>query len=1038
MLQGLRGLVAAEGRPLALFVLLLWCYSYFFPRWSDWNQNSRFDLVLALVEEGTVTIDGRVANTGDYAYYAGHYYSDKAPGMALLGVPVYAAFRALAPASVIGRAAASVGGNPALEATLRPDGTGLREDKALFFVGLVATTFATVAVPSAALGVLFFKAALRFGCTHGQALASTLLYALGTNAFPYSNAFVGHQLSAFLLFTAFFLLHSLRRGAPPRFRLVAVGFLLGYAAITEYPTAVVGALLGLYAMPILKRRAEVVARLAVGALPPLVALAVYDYAAFGTPLPVGYSYSSLWTEVHQTGLLSLTFPQPEPLWGLTFGVHRGLFFLSPFLLLALPGYLGLWRDAGRRTEFWVLLLAPLSLLLIYGSSAMWQGGFAVGPRYLVPALPFLALPAAVGLARLSRRRLFQPVLLMACGWSIFAVWAESIGGQSFPDYTPNPLFGLSLPRLAEGDVARNLGMLLGLSGWASLLPLVLVALPAALAAVGRPSTTAHASGLSGASEWRFVAAMSALLLSAASLPTLFGYLVEPPGEWFSGVAGNVHDAAQYLSWMRESGQRVFIENKLTSEPNPAVFLNLHWWIPGRVAAVAGLTPIQGFHLLGLVSIPLYVAVAYWFYGLLYEDRSRRRFAFLLATFTSGAGWIWVVDKYLNGRADALHPLDLYATPGNTLQVATTAPHQTLALALMLAVLGLAWLGHERKRWRSTAAASLLALFLGFGHIYDLVTVWVVLGAFGLLATLRNGFSWGGFARLFTVVAASAPAPLYFGWLSSGANPTWSRALAQYDNLGVHTPSPPHLVVLLGLTFVAALLTFVRTLGPLGGQSHRDLLLKGWFAANLVIIYLPVRFEIMLLAGFQIVMAALATDGLYGRLIPWAARRLESLGAVDGARIVRFVPVLFLLLVLPTNLYLLAWRMNDLSRDEYPFYLNRGDVAAMQWLDENSEPDDVVLSSMETGHFIPGLAGNRAFISNAVMTLDFHAKRALVERFFDEAQSDQWRLAFLQEHRVAYLFYGPAERRIGSYDPTASPLFTVAFSAGPTRVLRVNR
>lgn len=505
MSLGLRRLLVAEGRPLALFVLLLWCYSYFFPRWSDWNQNSRFDLVLALVEEGTVAIDSHAANTGDYAYYAGHYYSDKAPGMALLGVPMYTAFRWLAPASVVGGLAAA-GGNPALEATLRPGGTGLREEKALFFVALAATTFATVAVPSAALGVLFFKAALRFGCTHRQALASTLLYALGTSAFPYSNAFVGHQLSAFLLFAAFFILYDLRQGAPARSWLVGVGFLLGYAAITEYPTALIGALLGLYAMPLLKRGAGVVARLIVGALPPLAALAVYDYAAFGTPLPVGYSYSSLWMEVHQTGFLSLTFPRPEPLWGLTFGVHRGLFFLSPFLLFALPGYLDLWRDRGRRAEFWVLLLAPLSLLLFYGSSAMWQGGFAVGPRYLVPALPFLALPAAIGLARFWRQQLFRPVLLLACGWSLFAVWAESIGGQAFPDYTPNPLFDLSLPRLADGDIARNLGMLLGLPGWASLLPLALVALPAAaLAGVDRPSRLPRSEAAAGdagsAAQW---------------------------------------------------------------------------------------------------------------------------------------------------------------------------------------------------------------------------------------------------------------------------------------------------------------------------------------------------------------------------------------------------------------------------------------------------------------------------------------------------------------------------------------------------------
>jgi hypothetical protein len=56
------------------------------------------------------------------------------------------------------------------------------------------------------------------------------------------------------------------------------------------------------------------------------------------------------------------------------------------------------------------------------------------------------------------------------------VWAEAIAGQSFPDYTANPLFDLSLPQLLSGNIARNVGMILGLRGWLSLLPLVGVAL----------------------------------------------------------------------------------------------------------------------------------------------------------------------------------------------------------------------------------------------------------------------------------------------------------------------------------------------------------------------------------------------------------------------------------------------------------------------------------------------------------------------------------------------------------------------------------
>jgi hypothetical protein len=57
-------------------------------------------------------------------------------------------------------------------------------------------------------------------------------------------------------------------------------------------------------------------------------------------------------------------------------------------------------------------------------------------------------------------------------WSIGAVWLETISGQSFPDWTPNPLLNYSLPRFAAGDIARNLAMGIGLRGHLSLLPLL--------------------------------------------------------------------------------------------------------------------------------------------------------------------------------------------------------------------------------------------------------------------------------------------------------------------------------------------------------------------------------------------------------------------------------------------------------------------------------------------------------------------------------------------------------------------------------------
>ncbi|TEU19173.1 MAG: hypothetical protein E3J21_04435, partial [Anaerolineales bacterium] len=285
-----------------------------------------------------------------------------------------------------------------------------------------------------------------------------------------------------------------------------------------------------------------------------------------------------------------------------------------------------------------------------------------------------------------------------------------------------------------------------------------------------------------AGEKRFLFLVTIGLLVVTSSPYIYGYLTTPPDQWFSGVVYNVHDTAQYFSWMRESGRALFIENKLTSEPNEPIYLNLHWWIPGRLAAILGLSPPQIYQLFRLFSVPLTVVACYTFCAQLFTDRTRRRFAFLLMTFTSGLGWIWVVKKYLLHHPEVDFPRDVYTLAGNSFWVMIGAPHLTFALALTLLVLALALEGHRQRQFAVSLGAGFLALFLGMGHIYDLVTVWAVLAVFGLLVTLRDGWSWRTFWRLFVVVLLSAPTALYWGWVSSDANPMWKQALAQYDNL----------------------------------------------------------------------------------------------------------------------------------------------------------------------------------------------------------------------------------------------------------------
>jgi len=461
---------------ILIFLILLSCYTYFFPRWADWNQNSRLNLVMAIVDQGTLNIDnyydGYTA-TGDYAEHEGHIYSTKAPGTAFLGVPVYWAFQKVTGGSMARWALGSLRGNEAIGSTLTIGGSGLLPEKLHAALALSVVTFFTVAIPSALLGVALYQFAGYFVPSQAPRVWAVLMYGLATSAFPYAGSFYGHQIVAALLFGAFYLAFLIGRGRLKPPSTLGVGIMLGCAVITEYPAALIAGAIFLYLCHRLRQKQWAGLMVLGGTLPGLLWMA-YNYAIFHKPIAFGYQHAPLWQDVNTAGFFSLVYPQPQALWGITFGSYRGLFLVSPVLLLAFPGFHRLARNRAWRPEFLVCLWAVLSFILFNGSSVMWQGGHAVGPRYLVPMLPFLALPLSLFVERWGRYRWAKLPVAVVSAWSLLAVWAETIGGQNFPDYTPNPLFRYSLLKLLGGDIARNIGMAAGLSGWASLVPLLVV------------------------------------------------------------------------------------------------------------------------------------------------------------------------------------------------------------------------------------------------------------------------------------------------------------------------------------------------------------------------------------------------------------------------------------------------------------------------------------------------------------------------------------------------------------------------------------
>lgn len=537
---------------------------------------------------------------------------------------------------------------------------------------------------------------------------------------------------------------------------------------------------------------------------------------------------------------------------------------------------------------------------------------------------------------------------------------------------------------------------------------------------------------------RFVLIIIALVCVLSSLPYLYGYLSAPADRVFMGIALGTPDTTQYFAWMRAFGQAILIDNTLTPEPNQAVFFNLLWWLLGRLAQWSGLSLPVVYQVFRVVTIIAFLPLAYWFCGLFLTDRAQRRIAFLLIAFGSGLGWIWVIHKYANGLSDVIYPFDLYVVEPNTFLGMMAFPHFVQAALLLLVVFALALFAFERRKVRDSVLASvwagLAAFLLGLTHAYDLLLVYAITGAYALVLWRREGFS-PRLALIPAIIGALSVAPAIYSVYITSAFPVWREVLAQFVNAGAWTPSPPHLLVLLGIPFLVALLAFWPMRGERQPAGGRELFLKTWFVVNAFMVYVPLSYQIHYLNGWQAPMAILATMALYRRIQTDDGRRRAVIRRSSFA--LRLLPALLVIAALPTNVYLFAWRFVDLGRHDHPYYLTRDEWDALRWLDANAPPGAVVFSAMDVGQYIPSATQGRAFLAHWAWTVDLYRKQELVKAFFDPNVDNAERVAILQTYNVRYILRGQAERDLGAYDPGSLPFTQRVFDSPQATVYRVD-
>ena len=532
------------------------------------------------------------------------------------------------------------------------------------------------------------------------------------------------------------------------------------------------------------------------------------------------------------------------------------------------------------------------------------------------------------------------------------------------------------------------------------------------------------------SDWKFVAVTALAMVLLTNLPYWYAYLTTPVDKVFMGIIQNGPDSGEYLAWMRAFMSGALINNPLTPEPNAPTFFNLVFWILAQIARATGWPLVQVLAGFRMASGVLFLAVAYYLVSIFLADRLQRRTAWLLLALGSGLSVYFALFGRLFGKIEFR---DQFVAEGNTVYSLMSFPLLMFGAALFTLVLAWAYRAHVTRNLRYALGAGIVGFVLGWSHGYDLILVYAVLGVFTLVTLRRNGIDWAWIKSMALIVGLSVWPALYFVLLTR-VSTVWKESLAQFVNAGVFSPNPLNLLLLMGLPLILGLVG-LEWFARQRSRSIGELFVVIWFAVNFALIYLPVEYQIHFINGWQVPIAILATWGLFQRVLPFLASR-PTLGR--WARAGKLAPAMAAVVIavsLPSSLYFVGWRMLDMSRHPSPYFLDRDQVAALEWLD--SEPSDgVVLSAFEIGHYVPGLTGHRPFVAHWAMTLGFFDKQERVAAFFDPQIGDAARLATIERFDVQYVYWSAAERALGAWDPELAQFLVKVWAAPSAAVYRV--
>lgn len=390
------------------------------------NSTSRYALTISIVKNHSLllTKDLALFASPDVSYYKGKFFTLFTPGVSFVGVPFY----------IVGEHF----GMPQLFAYL-----------SVFLISLINM-------------LLVARLANKLGASLLSSLLSGFIYLFATNALSYSLLFTQHQPTVLLILLAMLNMIEERTFLNN----ITFGALYGFGLLFDIPNAFLMLPIGLYILyksvkkEVDKNQVKIKINLRAigllfGIIPFLLIFVWYNFVTTGsyTKFAQTIGRTNYFKEQIQkspqksatipdvTGKaaklgLNLPFETRSELNGLYILIlsnERAWIFYSPIVLLGSIGWFFAFKKEYAKPIVHVSISIVLLDIILYSMFGDPWGGWAFGPRYLIPAAAVLTAGVGTAISHLKKNIFFFIIFIVL---TFYSLWVNNIGAITTSEIPP--------------------------------------------------------------------------------------------------------------------------------------------------------------------------------------------------------------------------------------------------------------------------------------------------------------------------------------------------------------------------------------------------------------------------------------------------------------------------------------------------------------------------------------------------------------------------------------------------------------------------